>query len=139
MDHPYESPVFVLTLEVPADEVESLLPSLRAHWQMEPVQFTRPHHASVWLDLYFGDALQAEIAEKLYLAEPRVRSTHVRETGAADWQAAFRGQFRTREIGRRLRVCPVWERETVPDDQRINLWVDPGLSFGTGDHITTSF
>lgn len=40
------------------------------------------------------------------------------------------------EVGHRLRVVPLWERYRV-DAERINLVVDPGASFGAGDHPTT--
>ncbi len=41
------------------------------------------------------------------------------------------------DIGCRLRTVPVWE--TPPDRKRINIRIDPGLSFGTGGHFTTRF
>lgn len=36
----------------------------------------------------------------------------------------------------RLWICPSWQ--TPPDPQAINLFLDPGLAFGTGTHATTS-
>ncbi len=46
------------------------------------------------------------------------------------------GNVRSREVGRRLRVVPLWEAPYAPTD-RINLIIDPGPSFGSGDHPTT--
>lgn len=53
------------------------------------------------------------------------------------WTTFWRHHFKTQEIGRRLRTVPVWE--APPDRKRINLRIDPGLSFGTGGHFTTRF
>ena len=53
------------------------------------------------------------------------------------WTTFWRHHFHTQNIGRRLRTVPVWE--TPPDRKRINLRIDPGLSFGTGGHFTTRF
>jgi len=40
------------------------------------------------------------------------------------------------DVGERLRIVPLWERgRTGPE--RINLVIDPGPSFGAGDHPTT--
>ncbi|MEW6351358.1 MAG: 50S ribosomal protein L11 methyltransferase [Thermodesulfobacteriota bacterium] len=46
------------------------------------------------------------------------------------------GNVRAREVGCRLRVVPFWEAPYAPPD-RINLIIDPGPSFGAGDHATT--
>ncbi len=53
------------------------------------------------------------------------------------WTTFWRHHFHVQDIGRSLRTVPVWEK--APDRKRINLWIDPGLSFGTGDHFTTRF
>jgi ribosomal protein L11 methyltransferase len=41
------------------------------------------------------------------------------------------------ELGRNLRIVPEWEQ--APNDGRINIIINPGLSFGTGGHFTTRF
>lgn len=40
------------------------------------------------------------------------------------------------DVGKRLRIVPYWERWRT-DDDRLNLVIDPGASFGSGDHPTT--
>jgi len=51
-----------------------------------------------------------------------------------DWQAAIRDYHRPVEIGGRLLLRPPWEpaREGLLD-----VLVDPGMAFGTGQHATT--
>jgi len=39
-------------------------------------------------------------------------------------------------VGRTLRLVPYWERGSVPTE-RIEIVIDPGPSFGAGDHPTT--
>ncbi len=46
------------------------------------------------------------------------------------------GDVRTVEVGKRLRLVPYWETR-CPASDRIDLVIDPGPSFGAGDHPTT--
>jgi ribosomal protein L11 methyltransferase len=53
----------------------------------------------------------------------------------ADWENNWKRYYRPMEIGRRLLVIPSWEK-TDPGE-RTPLYLDPGLTFGTGSHATT--
>lgn len=46
------------------------------------------------------------------------------------------GRVRSVDVGTRLRLVPYWERGITKSD-RIELIIDPGPSFGAGDHPTT--
>lgn len=53
-----------------------------------------------------------------------------------DWERACLDQFQPQQFGQRLWVCPSWL--TPPNPAAVNLILDPGLAFGTGNHSTTS-
>lgn len=53
----------------------------------------------------------------------------------ADWENGWKQYYKPMEIGQRLLVIPQWE-EADPGD-RVPLYLDPGLTFGTGAHATT--
>ena len=53
----------------------------------------------------------------------------------ADWENNWKQYYKPMEIGKRLLVIPQWE-EADPGD-RVPLYLDPGLTFGTGAHATT--
>jgi ribosomal protein L11 methyltransferase len=59
----------------------------------------------------------------------------------APWATAWKADFRSIPIGRRLLIRPDWEMGTPPPDpawaDRLPLWLRPGLGFGTGRHETT--
>jgi len=62
-----------------------------------------------------------------------VEETQVEEQ---DWAEAWKQFFKPRLIGRRILVRPTWELADVgPED--IEVVLDPGQAFGTGDHPTT--
>ena len=53
----------------------------------------------------------------------------------ADWENNWKQYYKPMEIGKRLLIIPQWE-EADPRD-RVPLYLDPGLTFGTGAHATT--
>ena len=55
-----------------------------------------------------------------------------------DWAESWKRHFRPIEIGRKLLIRPGWSgRRAHPGQATVVL--DPGLSFGTGQHPTTAF
>jgi ribosomal protein L11 methyltransferase len=55
-----------------------------------------------------------------------------------NWAESWKRHFKPIEIGHRLLVKPSWIRRK-PKPGQIVLVLDPGLSFGTGQHPTTEF
>ena len=111
----------------------------------------------------YQDVETAEVTVSLYLAErrnwsPRTRLElrrgfqHIKECGLdvgpgrievstvrrRDWAEAWKRHFQPIAVGRRLLVKPSWSRRRVLPGQAVVV-IDPGLSFGTGQHPTTRF
>jgi len=53
-----------------------------------------------------------------------------------EWIRAWMEDYHAMQFGRRLWICPT-ETE-APDPQAVNIFLDPGLAFGTGTHPTTA-
>lgn len=67
---------------------------------------------------------------------PRTRAS-LRRVPAQDWSESWKRHFRPLQIGK-LWVLPSWSRRVPPRDSVV-ITLDPGLSFGTGQHPTTRF
>ncbi len=52
-----------------------------------------------------------------------------------DWVRITQANFQPMKISRRLWIVPTWHE--LPDENAINLRMDPGVAFGTGSHPTT--
>jgi len=52
-----------------------------------------------------------------------------------DWVRQTQAQFHPLQITPRLWIVPSWH--TPPDPEALNVILDPGLAFGTGNHATT--
>lgn len=73
--------------------------------------------------------------EGLAVGPGRLRLKRLRSDG---WAEAWKRHFRPLEIGPALLVKPTWSRRQPRRDQAVVI-LDPGLSFGTGQHPTTLF
>ena len=71
----------------------------------------------------------------LGLVRPKIS---VRPLRNEDWANSWKRHFKPIEIGRALLIKPSWSRRRAKPGQRVVV-LDPGLSFGTGQHATTHF
>jgi ribosomal protein L11 methyltransferase len=55
-----------------------------------------------------------------------------------DWAESWKRHFKAIEIGDELLIKPSWIKRKPKKGQHV-VTLDPGLSFGTGNHATTSF
>lgn len=117
-----------------------------------------PNPASVYQDMETGETTATvycenksdwSMAKKKALQQglARIRECGI-DTGSAsltvqsirkeDWAESWKRHFKPLEIGRALLVRPSWVKRRLKKGQS-EIVLDPGLSFGTGHHATTSF
>ncbi|MGH7977314.1 MAG: 50S ribosomal protein L11 methyltransferase, partial [Limisphaerales bacterium] len=71
----------------------------------------------------------------LKIGADKIKITKVKRE---DWAESWKRHFKPIEIGNALLVKPSWSKKRAQKNQAIVV-LDPGLSFGTGHHPTTSF
>ena len=54
-----------------------------------------------------------------------------------DWENNWKQYYKPLPAGERLLIVPDWEREGLDAGARIPLFLNPGLTFGTGNHAST--
>lgn len=81
------------------------------------------------------DGLKRVTASGLKLGSGRVRILKVK---SEDWTQSWKKHFQPWEPGKTLLVKPSWSRRQ-PRKGQATMILDPGLSFGTGQHPTTRF
>ena len=117
-----------VTLEDAADQ-----PLFETHWDRSPlwsqVQVTGlfPEHTDT-------DAILARARKQLSLAENPPHQIDL--LGDEDWAHSWMAHYKPLQVGGRLWIVPSWC--APPDPSAVNIILDPGLAFGTGDHPTTS-
>jgi len=126
-------------LEVVLDrgQAETFCDWVREAWDVEPVCIEPPKGTRVVVEMYFATAAEAGRRRRRLPADFTYAGIHAMACREEQWTTFWRHHFHVTDIGRRLRTVPVWDK--APDRKRINLKIDPGLSFGTGGHFTTRF
>ena len=118
-----------LSVSVSGDDAELRLQTAleqAALWHHNEVTALYPDHTEV------ADIVQ-QLRGRLGHEPPAAR---VHLLADADWGTAWMAHYRPLQVGRNLWICPSWL--TPPEPTAVNISLDPGLAFGTGDHPTTA-
>ncbi len=70
--------------------------------------------------------------------DPSPARVQVRRVRAQDWSESWKRHFKPIDLGRTLLVKPTWSTRKPRVGQQVVV-LDPGMSFGTGQHATTHF
>jgi ribosomal protein L11 methyltransferase len=126
-----------LNLLVATQNVETVCEWIRSALQKEPVEVTHPFAEESRIEVYFDSLVEAEIARKALPPNLPIQTAETKGYKAKDWTTFWQHHFQTLELGQNLRIVPEWEE--APEDEKTNIVINPGLSFGTGGHFTTKF
>ncbi len=94
-------------------------------WQRSRVTALFPEHTDV-------NQLLGQLRE--FGVEPPAPTTHL--LADEDWESSWKENYHPLRISERLWICPSWI--APPDPKAVNVILDPGMAFGTGDHPTTA-
>ena len=124
--------------------------ALLEHWfGQPPVIYTdaQTHTDSVSVYCAKLPAREAELRTWLRAGLNRIQNcgldigasgVSIRRVRHEDWAESWKRHFQPLEIGGTLLVAPSWSRRRPRAGQAVVV-LDPGLSFGTGQHPTTAF
>ena len=108
----------------------------------EPLLEPGPGETPVWQNvkvtaLFAGDfdlePIRAALPVDLLAENSRSDITALADRA---WERVWMDEFSPIQMGPRLWICPSWTEP--PDSAAINVYLDPGLAFGTGTHATTA-
>lgn len=130
--------LFQLTLEVPTALLDKIAARAEAAG-LSPVVIEKPHSTVGWVEVYAESDSDAKTLGAAFARAFPVRRWEVKPMGEQDWSTFWRHHFKPHAVGSRIWVTPLWEKKRAPKGRDVTLVVNPGLSFGTGDHFTTRF
>ena len=108
----------------------------------EPLLEPGPGETPVWQNvkvtaLFAGDVdlepIRAALPTELLAENSRSDITALPDRA---WERVWMDEFSPIQMGPRLWICPSWTEP--PDSAAINVYLDPGLAFGTGTHAMTA-
>ena len=111
--------------------------------QDTPIFEPLPGETRLWgntdvIALFDAETDMAEIVRLLKEAKHLDSNTayKIEQIEDKDWEREWMDNFHPMQFGKRLWICPSWR--DVPDENAVNVMLDPGLAFGTGTHPTTA-
>ena len=134
----------ILTLMTAQSAAEMISDWVAENLERTVVELKKPGGVECALEIYFDTVIEAELAARAMAHFP-VKDCSVREYAAEEWAESWKKHFKPMDIGQRLRVVPPWlatsgrEQEAGGSGEKIEIVINPGLSFGTGNHFTTRF
>jgi ribosomal protein L11 methyltransferase len=139
-------PLWKLSVATTAEAEEAVQELLAKMCAAAPVSYTDAETRRVEVAVYLETRPQATVVklvrEGLARFQPDTNKTgrefSINKIRREDWANSWKRHFHPITVGNALLVKPSWDR-TVPKPGQKVVILDPGLSFGTGQHPTTSF
>jgi ribosomal protein L11 methyltransferase len=107
----------------------------------DPIYEPDPNATPLWADtrvsaLFASDADIHAIKQRLNTLFQHEFAYKEETLLDQDWVRITQAQFNATCFGGRIWICPSWE--TPPQADAVNIFLDPGVAFGTGSHATTA-
>ncbi len=99
------------------------------------------------VSVYVPEKITAGVREKAYEGMKQIRDCglqigvgkiSINRVRKEDWRESWKRHFKPIEVGSTLLVKPGWSKKKRRKNQAVVI-LNPGLSFGTGQHPTTAF
>ena len=116
-------------------EFEDFLEQNRAYWDYIDESLQEKLQGLSQIKLYLEDT-DTEGMEKLKkLAQSMELKMDISTMEETNWEESWKENYPPVEVGEKLIVIPYWLEN--PDESRLPVILDPGLTFGTGAHPST--
>ena len=117
-------------------EFESFLEQNRACWDYIDEALQQQLQGLSRIKLYLEDTDTAGVAKLTALTEALGLAMTVAAMAETDWSESWKENYPAVEVGEQFIVLPYWLAEDYTGD-RLQVILDPGLTFGTGAHPST--
>jgi ribosomal protein L11 methyltransferase len=123
-----------LTFHTSVEDEEAITERLYAITRSYPATRQRPRAKTIRIEAYFKNRSQLRAAER-FLKDHKPKSSVL---PYENWAESWKKNFPILRIGKRILIKPSW-RNHRPHHDEVVIELDPGMSFGTGQHATTRF
>ena len=116
-------------------EFEDFLEQNRAYWDYIDESLQEKLQGLSQIKLYLEDTDTAGLEKLKKLAQSMDLKMEIRTMEETNWEESWKENYPPVEVGEKLIVIPYWLEN--PDESRLPVILDPGLTFGTGAHPST--
>lgn len=118
------------------EEFRAFLEENRAYWDYVDDALLEAMQGVTRIKLYVTDDEDGKKQLEKYLAAAPLPYT-TRRLRENDWAYSWQKYYHPMKVGGRLYIVPEWERGNALPEGRVPVYLNPGLSFGTGSHAST--
>jgi len=137
-----------VAVEISADAEDAASELIGSHFGHPPSVFTDVETGRISATIFVESRpVRREVAGVIEDAFARMREfglnpgtgrLSITKVRKQDWAESWKRHFKPFTVGSRLLVKPSWSKRNAHPGQKV-IVIDPGLSFGTGQHPTTRF
>lgn len=109
----------------------------RQYWDYVDEGLAQRMKGASRVKFYVPDSEQGQRQLRQYLAGLEEYEPQTASLREEDWATSWQKYYRPISVGERLYIVPNWMRGEAVPQGRTPLFLDPGLTFGTGAHPTT--
>ena len=128
-------PLWRVSVETTPEAEEALAALMEALFGQAPSIYQEVATGRLTATVFLGKAPRRAGLKAKFAGSGRISITKVRKQ---DWAESWKRHFKPFTVGRSLLIKPSWNRRKPARGQSVMV-IDPGLSFGTGQHPTTRF
>ena len=117
-------------------EFEDFLEQNKAYWDYIDEELQQQLQGLSRIKLYLEDTDEASLARLKALVQELALSMEISALPETDWEESWKDNYPPVELGESVVILPYWLADSY-DGGRKPVILDPGLTFGTGNHPTT--
>lgn len=117
-------------------EYETFLDENRAYWDYIDEKLQQELQGLSRIKLYLEDTDEASLSRLRSTAGSLGLTLEIAQMPETNWEESWKDSYPPVEIGEKLVILPYWLSQDYAGD-RLQVILDPGLTFGTGAHPTT--
>ena len=109
----------------------------RQYWDYVDEELAARMKGASRVKFYVPDTDEGQKQLRLYLTGLEQYEPQTVSLREEDWATSWQKYYQPIPVGRRVYIVPEWMRGQAVPDGRVPLYLNPGLTFGTGSHATT--
>ena len=118
------------------EQIEDFLEENRACWDYIDEELQQKLRGLSQIKLYLEDTQARELERLRKLAGELSLPVEVKPLAEDNWEESWKENYPPVPIGEKMVILPWWLADSYEGD-RLQVILDPGLTFGTGEHPTT--
>ena len=118
------------------EQIEDFLEENRACWDYIDEELQQKLRGLSQIKLYLEDTQTRELEQLRKLAGELSLPVEVKPLAEDNWEESWKENYPPVPIGEKMVILPWWLADSYEGD-RLQVILDPGLTFGTGAHPTT--